>query len=129
MKKLYYILTALIPRNLPRNESDWDRLKWALTNYFGLPDSDEVWYTIVSHVCSLPLSYPYTKVSYSYLAAVGNKLSVNKTAEVEKAKHRAALKVKFEEKMKADAEQYLKDHPEEVADAKDESPQPTTPSN
>lgn len=98
----YYWLTAWIPRLLPRDANEWQRLQEILVDYYGLPDTAPVWATIAGHVCSTP-SYRIRR-SYAYLANVARRLQVNAEGQKISQHAKAQLMKLLEQKMQENAQ-------------------------
>lgn len=96
--RLWYQLTARVPRLLPSTWSEWADLKYVLIFYFDVPDEAQTWATVAGHVGSVPTKT--LRCSYRYLANVALRLSVNKVAQDVRVEAVSELKKKLEEQMK-----------------------------
>lgn len=76
--KLYYLLTAHIPRQLPRNKKELEELAYILINYYGLPDKPDVWFTVSGQITSTPATK--TRKPYSHIVNAARRLGVNALA-------------------------------------------------
>src|SRR5258708_3271739 len=101
--KLYYRLTAWIPRPLPTSQEDIPRLKHIFIQAFGLEDSPQVWYTIFANMASVKSTS--SRVSYGSLATIARRLEINKVLQDQKAlEHGVHLA-----KLQAEAEKALEE--------------------
>ncbi len=114
--KLYYLLTAYVPRKLPSDEWEYDDLKGILIKYFGLKQDDpKTWLTVAGHIQSTP-TYKMT-CSYGLLANVAKRLTVNKLAQEHKILETARLNALLQAKMEEEAKRM-----QEEADEAGEAP-------
>lgn len=82
MKKLYYKLTAHVPRHLPETSEDIKKIKEVFTQVFGLEDSPQVWYTVFANMASVKATS--TRVSYASLVNIAKRLEINKLLQDQK---------------------------------------------
>lgn len=99
--KVYYYLTAYIPRPLPRTEIEIVQLKEVFIKYFGLEDNPQVWYTVFSNMASVKATK--TRVFYGSLVNIARRLTINKflqdQKQLEMEKHMATLEEKLKDKL------------------------------
>lgn len=91
--KLYYKLTASIPRHLPKTKEDVEKVKEIFTLAYNLKDSPQVWYTIFANMAAMKADE--TKISYKRLTNIAKRLDINKLLQdqklVEHQKHMDTL--------------------------------------
>lgn len=98
MKRFYYQFTALIPRRLPFNETEWAKLQDTLVKYFGVKNAPQVWATVAGHVNSTAAGS--IRRSYAFLANVAKRQdAINPAANAIRAKAIRELEAKLAEKM------------------------------
>jgi uncharacterized protein YerC len=75
MARLYYYLTAHIPRPMPESKEDLERLKEIFIKYYGLEDSPTVWYTVFANIAS---------VKANKITNIAKRLDINKLLQDQK---------------------------------------------
>lgn len=78
----YYKLTVHMPRRLPEHPKDWARLKFILSNHFGVKDDPITWYCVASQVTGTPPDK--IKITYASLVNRAKRLNVNELAQDQK---------------------------------------------
>lgn len=112
--KAYYLLTAYIPRRLPRTVDEFYSLQYTLITYYGLEDREDVWLAVCGHITSTPATK--LRKSYADLANPGKRLSINKIAQDQKQFYISEL----ENKLKEATEKLVRD--EEANKQRDSDP-------
>lgn len=82
LHKLYYKLTANVPRKLPETEGDIKKIKEIFTQAFGLEDSPQVWYTVFANMASIKSTS--VRVPYASLVNIAKRLTINKILQDQK---------------------------------------------
>ncbi len=114
--KLYYQLTAYVPRSLPKNAEEFEKFRNVIINAYGVADDSKSWATICGHIASVP-SYTLRK-SYGKLANSAKRLIVNEIAHTFKAQAMNALKKQLEDAF----EKYKLENPEQFKETSKEEP-------
>lgn len=76
---LWYYLTAYIPRRLPRNPDEYDRMKHALVDYFGLPNEPQVWALVAGQVTSRQAHK--LRMPWGLIANAAKRIEINNVAQ------------------------------------------------
>lgn len=115
MKKLYYLLTAHMPRKLPTNLESYQNLMGVLVAYYDVPNEPKAMATIASYICSVPAKK--LRASYASLVNPAKRLEINHLANEQKNIALVKLKDKLEKAMQEATDslkQDLLDHAEEA---------------
>ncbi len=102
MKRLWYLLTAHLPRLQPRNETAMNEMQLILHKYFGVPDEPKYWATVAGNLSSVRPGKK--RVSYAFLANCATKLDVTKECQRLRMHCGQQLQKKLEELTAAEAE-------------------------
>lgn len=108
--KFYYWFTAYVPRHLPRNESEFESLKYVLVNYYGIADNSKSWATVAGHLSSVP-SHSLRR-SYGFLANTAKRIVINEVIQ----KFRSIAIRELEQQLKEAFEKFQKENPEEKSE-------------
>ncbi len=74
--KLFYLLTAYLPRPLPKTKEEFEHMRQLMIKYYGLEDDPKVTYTLVSQLMTgAPFSL---RRSYGMMANSAKKLRIAK---------------------------------------------------
>jgi hypothetical protein len=92
--KLYYILTAYIPRKLPTTEAEFVVFKDKLLKYYGLPDEPQT-YAVISGQIQSTLGHKIRK-SYGDIANNVKRLKINALAQCYKMAAHEEFKARLE---------------------------------
>ena len=103
LKKIYYHLTAYIPRRLPSSEAEFMKLKDILINYYDVLDEPQTYHMLAGQITSVPA----TKIRkpYGELANAIKRLKINSLAQC----YRIYAQKEMEAKMASLAEEQQKD--------------------
>lgn len=96
--KLYWHLTAYVPRKLPKDQAEYAAFCETLEQYFGIRNSYDVWMTVAGQVTSTPPNC--LRKSYGSIANAAKRLYINKVAHDQKLIAIEALNVILEQKAK-----------------------------
>jgi len=99
MFKLYYLLTAYIPRKLPTTPLEYAQLKDILVDYYGVPNDAAAWITVAGQITSTQANK--LRKSYGAIANAAKRLEINKLASEQKAVEMARFQDKLEKELKA----------------------------
>lgn len=80
--RLYYFLTAHIPRPMPETQDDIDNLKEIFIKYYNLEDSPTVWYTVFANIASIKANKK--TISYRAITNIAKRLDINKLLQDQK---------------------------------------------
>ncbi len=92
--KLYYWLTAYVPRRLPTTEAQYDRFKNVLVDCYGVPNEPQVWALVSGQIASTPAHK--LRKSWGHIANAAKRLGINGLAQRHGAIARAVLTEKVE---------------------------------
>lgn len=113
LKKLFYRLTAYVPRKLPTTELEYAQFKDVLIGYYDVPDNPKSWMTVAGHICST--TPERLRKPWGNIANCAKRLDVNLLAMNHKMKAtddlNEQLKQKFEEESRRIEQEEL-DKPE-----------------
>ena len=73
--RLYYFVSAPIPRRIPRTDAELEALLDILTRYYGLENASDVRLTVCGQLTALPPTK--MRKSYGSLANAGKRLRIN----------------------------------------------------
>ncbi len=82
LKKLWYKLTAYIPRRLPLTEKEYDDFVYIVTNYYGLVLDSTVLLTVIGQMTARPASS--LRFSYGSVVNAGKRMHINKALQAKK---------------------------------------------
>lgn len=77
--KLYYTLTAYVPRKLPTNQSEYEHFQNVLVVVYGVPDEPQVWTLVPGFICSTPATS--IRASWGGIANAAKRLRINNMAQ------------------------------------------------
>lgn len=99
LTKLYYRLTAYVPRKIPSTPDEYQTLVHVLINAYGVPDDPKSWATVAGHLTSVPA----TKLRYPWgsLANAAKRLQTNALAQHQRMAATAVLREQQEAQIKA----------------------------
>lgn len=93
--KIYYLITAYLPRKLPSTKEELSHIRYVLTHYYGLEDRSDIWLTIFGNLTSRPAISLW--FYYGQLNAVGRRMDINKLLHQEKLIEIKKLEDRLEE--------------------------------
>lgn len=76
--KVYYHLTAYVPRKLPRDYDQFMKLKSIMVKYYGLEDRPDVWFTVSGQISSTDAHK--SRKPYGYMVNAAKRLETNRVA-------------------------------------------------
>lgn len=101
IQKVWYQLTARMPRHLPQTFDQWAKLKAILHIHYGVPDEPLSWAAIAGQITSLEATC--MRKSYQSLANAAKRLKVNQVAHdlkmIAYQENEANLKAKLQKAM------------------------------
>lgn len=105
--KVYYHLTAYVPRKLPTDQAEIVAFKETLQLYFGLDDRHDVWLTVYGQITSTPATK--LRKSYGEIANAARRHSViNPLAQNQKIATIKALEGMLKEKLEEQTEHEIR---------------------
>lgn len=90
--KLFYLLTAYLPRRLPTTPEQYERFKNVLIGCYGVPDTDISWITVAGQITSTPATQ--IRKSWGSIANAAKRVRINTLANAQSLE---AKKAKFDE--------------------------------
>lgn len=125
IKRLYYHLTAYVPRRLPATPEEFEHFKAVLIHCFGLSDEPVTWVTVSGQITSTPgdrLRKPWGTIANNVRRLRINNLAMgHKHAALEQLNQQLQVAVKAEsERIQAEeahAQKANQEQPEADADA------------
>lgn len=97
----WYQLTAYYPRKIAETEAEIEKLKFILTQHFGLKDDPRTWATVFGQMTSVKATS--IRKPYSHYANAGKRLYMNETIQGFKMLEINKLHAMLEEKMRGQA--------------------------
>lgn len=88
--RLFYHLTAYLPRRLPATELQLEHFKRVMTQFYGLPDEPQVWVLVSGQITSTP-SHRLRK-AWGHIANSAKRININKLSQEWASDSRAILK-------------------------------------
>lgn len=99
IQKLYYLLTAYIPRQLPQTQEQFEEVRAIMIKYYGLEDDPKITYTLAAQLMAgKPTSL---RRSYGAMANATKKLGIAKMVQDLKSLAVNQEKINLEAKSKA----------------------------
>lgn len=95
LDRVFFKLTARIPRRMPETMSEFDSLKSDLIQGFGLKDEPNTWITVAGQIISQKATQ--TKITYRDLVSVAKRLEINKVAHDQRGLALEKLQVMLKE--------------------------------
>lgn len=97
LKRLYYHLTAWLPRPMPTTKEEFHQMKLLFMEVYDIPNRPDVWYTIASHLQS---TKPWwLRKCYFTLINPAKRLDINQMLEGFKRQHSHENQVMLNEKL------------------------------
>lgn len=97
--KLYYLLTAYVPRTLPKTQEDFEKMREIMVQHYGLEDDPKITYTLASQLMS---GEPHSlRRSYGSMANAAKKLNIAKMVQDLKSLAIKEEQAKLKEKAEA----------------------------
>lgn len=98
--KAYYVLTAYVPRKLPRTEEEFMFLRSILIGCYDVKDEAPTWMTVAGQITSTP-GHKLRK-PWGHIANSAKRLGVNKLAQSYRMAFEDALKKSLEDQTKVE---------------------------
>jgi hypothetical protein len=75
ISRLFYLLTAFVPRRLPATEYEFCHMQDVLVDAYGVTNEAKVWATVCGHMTAVPSTK--IRISWGKLATAAKRLEIN----------------------------------------------------